>query len=424
MESYLAIILAITFSAFFSGMEIAFVGSNKLRLELDIKQNVLGAGILKFFNAHPGQYIATMLIGNNISLVIYGLVISDILAPVLGTITESEALILIIKTLISTFIILILAEFLPKAVFRLTPNFFLRLFSFPALIFYLLFYPVSKFSLFISNQILRLFPGGSKKKNTGTNQIFSRADLDHFVSANNVENIRDEKERENIKLFQNALGFSGVRVRECMIPRTEIEAVEINNSIEKLRERFVETRYTRILVYSETIDQVAGYFELKDIFRNLPDIRSGLRKIAIVPETMPASRLLKQFVDEKINVAVVVDEFGGTSGMVTIEDMVEEIVGDIQDEHDTEELVDKQVGPGEYIFSGRLEIDAINDKYGLGLPESDEYETLAGLVLFINGDIPKQGQIVKVRNYNVKILRSSPTRIDLVNLKDSTLNAN
>ncbi|HRR94077.1 MAG TPA: CNNM domain-containing protein, partial [Bacteroidales bacterium] len=217
MESYLAIILAIAFSAFFSGMEIAFVGSSKLRLELDIKQNVIGAGILKFFTANPGQYIATMLIGNNISLVIYGLVISDILAPVLGRITGSEALVLIIKTLISTFIILVLAEFLPKAVFRLTPNFFLRLFTIPAFLFYLLFYPVSKFALFISNLILRLFPGSGRKGNPETNLVFSRADLDHFVSDNNLESIQDETERDNIKLFRNALDFSGIRVRECMI---------------------------------------------------------------------------------------------------------------------------------------------------------------------------------------------------------------
>lgn len=417
MESYLAIILAIAFSAFFSGMEIAFVGSSKMRLELDIKQNVLGAGILKFFTANPGQYIATMLIGNNISLVIYGLVISDILAPVLVRITGSEALVLIIKTLISTFIILVLAEFLPKALFRLSPNFFLRLFTIPSLIFYILFYPVSKLALFISNLLIVLLPGGRKIRDNEENLVFSRADLDNFVSDNNLENIQDDAERENIKLFQNALGFSNIRVRECMIPRTEIEAVEINSSISRLRERFIETRYSRILIYSDTIDQVAGYFELKDIFRDLPDIKSGMRKIAIVPETMPANRLLKQFVDEKMNVAVVVDEFGGTSGMVTIEDILEEIVGDIQDEHDTEELIDKQVGPGEYVFSGRLEIDFINEKYGLDLPESDEYETLAGLVMFYHGDMPKTNQIIRIKNFIVRILRSTDVRVDLVSLK-------
>ncbi|NMC41566.1 MAG: HlyC/CorC family transporter [Bacteroidales bacterium] len=417
MESYLAIILAIAFSAFFSGMEIAFVGSSKLRLELDIKQNVLGAGILKFFTANPGQYIATMLIGNNISLVIYGLVISDILAPVLVRITGSEALVLIIKTLISTLIILVLAEFLPKALFRLSPNFFLRLFTIPSLIFYILFYPVSKLALFISNLIMVLLPGGQRIRDNEENLVFSRADLDSLVSGNNLENIQDDAERESIKLFQNALGFSNTRVRECMIPRTEIEAVEINSSISKLRERFIETRYSRILIYSDTIDQVAGYFELKDIFRDLPDIKSGMRKIAIVPETMPANKLLKQFVEEKMNVAVVVDEFGGTSGMVTIEDMLEEIVGDIQDEHDTEELIDKQVGPGEYVFSGRLEIDFINEKYGLDLPESDEYETLAGLVMFYHGDMPKTNQIIRIKNFIVRILRSTDVRVDLVSLK-------
>ncbi len=418
MDSYLIIILAVIFCAFFSGMEIAFVTSNKLRLELDIKQGSFGSGILKIFSSNPGQYIATMIIGENICLVIYSIIISDLLTSFFSPVIGSDSIILIVNTLISTGLILIVADFLPKAIFRLSPNFFLKIFSVITFIFYIIFYPISKATLFISDLLIRLLPGCTSEKKVGNrNIVFSKADLDHFVSINNLESIMNETERDNIKIFQNALDFSNVKVRECMIPRTEIEAVEINSSIETLKEKFIATRYSRILVYSETIDQVAGYFELKDIFKNPSDIKSGLRKLAIVPETMPASNLLKQFVDEGINIAVVVDEFGGTSGMVTIEDILEEIVGDIQDEHDTNELIEKQVSSNEFIFSGRLEIDYLNEKYKLGLPEADDYETLAGLVLYYHGSIPQQNDIIRINNFVIKILRTTATRIDIVSLR-------
>jgi CBS domain containing-hemolysin-like protein len=418
MDNYLPILVAIIFSAYFSGMEIAFVTSNKLRIELDRKQGVFGSDITKIFVNNPGQFIATMLIGNNISLVVYGIIISRILGPVISRLVSSEALILILNTLISTAIILIVAEFIPKALFRLNPNFFLRLFSIPTLFFYVIFYPVSKISLYISNAILRIFPSGrAPKKENEENIFFSRADLDHFVNINAKEGVKDESEKENIKIFQNALDFSNIRVRECMVPRTEIEAVDINDSIETLRERFISTRFSRILVYSGTVDRIAGYVELKDMFKNPQDIKSVLRKLAIVPETMPANRLLRQFVDEKVNIAVVVDEFGGTSGMVTIEDVLEEIVGDIEDEHDVKELVEKQVGTNEYVFSGRLEIDYLNEKYNLNLPENDDYETLAGMVLYYHGSIPKNNDIIRINNIIIKVLRVTSTRLDLVNLK-------
>jgi CBS domain containing-hemolysin-like protein len=242
-------------------------------------------------------------------------------------------------------------------------------------------------------------------------------DLDHFVNTSKQSDIEDEPEHHNIRIFQNALDFSNVRIRECMIPRTEIESIEINSSIEMLREKFVETRLSRILVYKESIDHVTGYFELKDIFKDTPDIQSGVRKLVIVPETMPASKLLKQFVDEKMNIAVVVDEFGGTSGMVTIEDIVEEIVGDIEDEHDVNEMVERIISPTEFVFSGRLELDYLNEKYHLKLPEKDDYETLAGMILFYSGSIPKYNDIIRINNLLFRVLKATSTRLDLVNLK-------
>ncbi|MGQ9620273.1 MAG: hemolysin family protein, partial [Bacteroidales bacterium] len=399
MDYYLIILLAVIFSAYFSGMEIAFIASNKLRIELDRKHGVFGSRITRIFVKNPGQFIATMLIGNNICLVIYGIIISRLLGPFISRLVVSEALTLLVNTIISTAIILFVAEFLPKAVFRVSPNFFLKLLSIPTFFFFLIFYPVAKLALYISNAVLSIFPGGRvPEKENEENIVFSKADLDHFVNINTQEDIQNESERANFKIFQNALDFSDVRVRECMVPRTEIEAVEISSGIENLKERFIATRFSRILVYSETIDQIAGYAELKDMFKNPPDLKSIVRKLVIVPETMPASRLLKQFVDEKVNIALVVDEFGGTSGMVTIEDMLEEIVGEIEDEHDINEFVEKVTGPGEYVFSGRLEIDYLNEKYNLGLPEKDDYETLAGMVLYYHGNIPKANDIIRINN--------------------------
>jgi CBS domain containing-hemolysin-like protein len=417
MGGILIILLAIILSAFFSGMEIAFVTSNKLRIELDRKQGVFGSKIIKLFTDNPGQYIATMLIGNNISLVIYGLVFSSILGPVLSPLIDSDLLILILNTIISTAIILFVAEFLPKTIFIISPNFFLKFLSIPTLFFFFIFYPISKFTLAASNLFIRVFfkiKSGEKKQE---NLVFSKVDLDHFVNLSKQSKEESEPDHHNIRIFQNALDFSSVKLRECMVPRTEIEAVESLSSIEELKEKFIETRLSRILVYQDTIDNIIGYFELKDIFKNPTDIRSSLRKLAIVPETMPANKLLKLFVDERKNIALVVDEFGGTSGMVTIEDVLEEIVGDIEDEHDINDLVEKVVGHNEYILSGRIEIDYLNEKYHLSLPEEDDYETLAGMILFYYGSIPGNNDIIRISNIVIKVLRATTTRLELVNLK-------
>jgi CBS domain containing-hemolysin-like protein len=417
MNGIIIILLAIILSAFFSGMEIAFVTSNKLRIELDRKQGVFGSEIIKLFTDNPGQYIATMLIGNNFSLVIYGLVFSSILGPILNPVVDSDLLVLILNTIISTAIILFVAEFLPKTIFIISPNFFLKFLSIPTLFFFFLFYPISKFTLAASNLFIRVFfkikPGEKKQENL----VFSKVDLDHFVNLSKQSKEESEPDHHNIRIFQNALDFSNVKLRECMVPRTEIEAVECMSPVEVLKEKFNTTRLSRILVYQNSIDNIIGYFELKDIFRNPTDIRSSIRKLAIVPETMPANRLLKLFVNEKKSIALVVDEFGGTSGMVTIEDILEEIVGDIEDEHDINDLTEKVVGFHEYILSGRIEIDYLNEKYHLSLPEEDDYETLAGMILFYHGSIPGNNDVIRIGNIVIKVLRATTTRLELVNLK-------
>ena len=417
MDGILIILLAIILSAFFSGMEIAFVSSNKLRLELDRKQGLFGSKIIKIFTGNPGQYIATMLIGNNIALVVYGLFFSKLLSPVLISFVGSDLLVLILNTIISTAVILVVAEFLPKTVFIISSNFFLKLLSVPTLFFYYLFYPVSKFTLAISYLFLRLFAGMKKGEKEQENLIFSKVELDHFVNLSRQSTEKTAPYHHNIRIFQNALDFSNVKLRECMVPRTEINAVDLKSSVESLKQKFIETGHSRILIYKNTIDDIVGYFELKDIFKNPPDVTSYLRKLAIVPETMAANKLLKLFVDDKKNLALVVDEFGGTSGLVTIEDVLEEIVGDIVDEHDTNELTEKVISNNEFIFSGRLEIDYLNEKYNLSLPEEDDYETLAGMILYYHGSIPRCNDIIRIRNLVIKVIRLTATRLELVSLR-------
>jgi CBS domain containing-hemolysin-like protein len=314
-------------------------------------------------------------------------------------------------------LILLVAEFLPKTIFIVSPNFFLKILGIPTLVFYYLFYPICKFTLAASNLFLRLFFGIKDDKKANENMIFSKVDIDDFISQIKQDTSEIDPYQHNIRIFQNALDFSNVKLRECMVPRTEIDAIEINRSLGELKEQFIESGHSRILVYQNSIDNIIGYFELKDIFKNPPDIMSGVRKLAIVPETMAANRLLKLFFAEKKNVALVVDEFGGTSGMVTIEDVLEEIVGDIEDEHDTNELTEKVTGSKEFVFSARLEIDYLNEKYNLDLPAEDDYETLGGMILFFNGSIPGTNDVIRIKNLVCKILKGTPTKVELVSLK-------
>jgi CBS domain containing-hemolysin-like protein len=417
MDNIVIILLAILFSAFFSGMEIAFVAANRLLVELDNKQGAFGSRLTLRFIHNPGQFIATMIVGNSISLAIYGFVFARMLTPSLSAVTGSDALTLIILTIIATLIILFFAEFVPKRVFLLSPNSFLRSLSIPTALFFFLFYPLTKVAFWVSNLLVAVATG--KRHNTirDEDNVFNRAELYHIINSIGQANEDDESGSSDIRIFRNAMEFANVKLRECMVPRTEIEALEVNEPVSEIKKKFIETGYSKILIFEDSIDNIIGYFELKDLYKNPSDIRSCLRKLAIVPETMAANKLLKIFVEEKRNVALVVDEFGGTSGMVTIEDVLEEIVGDIEDEHDTNEFTEKMTAPGEYLFSGRLDIDYLNEEYNLNLPEMDDYETLAGLILYHYGNMPRTNEVVHVGNVTIKILKVTATRLELVSLK-------
>ena len=417
MNPLVIIPFAILLAAFFSAMELSFIASNKLRIELDRKQGQFGSGIIALFTRNPGLYISTMLIGVNIATVIFSMLTADLIEAWLKNIIPSEVIIFIIQTVITTIIILVFADFLPKSVVRISPNFFLSLMAVPTAIFYFLFYPVSKFTLWLANIIMRLFFGIKTKTKEQENRIFTRIDLDHFV--NDLVETEEEKQEEHssLKIFQNALDFSSVKARECMVPRTEIVAISLDSTTDELRQQFIESGHSKILLYRDSIDNMAGYYELKDILHGPADIASGMRKLPVVPETMTANKILRMLSDAKKSIALVVDEFGGTAGVITIEDVLEEIVGDIEDEHDTSDLVEKKLAEKEYVLSGRLDIDYLNEEYDLGLPESDEYTTLAGLILFAHGNIPKQQEKIRVGRNLFTVLKSSSTKVELLKLK-------
>ncbi|WP_321288068.1 hemolysin family protein [uncultured Sunxiuqinia sp.] len=418
MEILVIIILTtILFSAFFSGMEIAFVSANKLRLELDKQQNFISGRILSLFTKNPGQYIATMLIGNNIALVIYGIAFAQLLEPLFFNFIPNDTIVLFLQTITSTLIILFTAEFLPKTLFRINPNTFLRFFSLPLFIFYFLFYPLSKLTIGISRVLLTTIFKSSYGKDT-KKKVFNRIDLHYFVNETDEDQQMREEELENeVKLFRNALDFSKVKLREVMVPRTEIEIIDVNSNMEELIQKFIETGYSRILFYQDNIDNIIGYIHHSTIFANPGSIRSNLKKVLIVPETMPASKLLSKFIQQHRSIAIVVDEFGGTAGMVTSEDILEEIFGEIEDEHDTIDFVERQISDHEFVLSARIELDDLNEKYNLKFPVKENFETLAGFILFHHESIPKINTIIDIDNYRFKILKASNTKIELVNLK-------
>ena len=416
VQYFILILITVVLSAFFSGMEIAFVSANKLRLELDKQSEPFSSKLLKAVTNNSGKYIATMLIGNNVALVIYGIAFAGLLDPVFDKSIHSELLVLLITTVISTFIILIFGEFLPKSLFRTIPNTLLKIFLFPLSFFFFLFYPVTRFIVGFTNMLMKwLFKANIKPNNS--NLVFSRIDLDEFVSEK--DNNRSEK-KENleteVQLFKNALDFSKVKLREIMVPRTEIEMLEINSSIDELRQKFVETGYSRIIFYDKNIDNIVGYVHSSAIFKNPESIKPFITNVLIVPETMPANKLLSTFIREHRSIAIVVDEFGGTSGMVTSEDILEEIFGEIEDEHDTIDVIEKKISETEFVFSGRSEIDLINEKYQLNLPETEDFETLAGFILYHHESIPKINSLIKIGAFQFKILKATNTKIELVKL--------
>lgn len=416
--TYFLIIVLLLLSAIFSGLEIAFITSDKLRLEIDKKQEKWYATILNPIYKNPKKFIATLLIANNLVLVIYGIFSSDILSVPLNSFTQNTLLILILTTFISTIIILFFGEFIPKSIFMLKANSLLYLFALPSVLLFYIFYPLTWFFIGLSNLFMRIVYG--KSENNNTELVFNKYDLYQMVQNSISNEEKSEDLNYELKIFNNALTFDKVKLKECIVPRTEIAAIEETTSIQEIKEKFIETGYSKLLVYKDNIDNIIGYVHIGDIFSNVEELNKIIRDIIIVPETLTANKLLSEFIQKKKSIALVVDEFGGTSGIVTIEDILEEIFGEINDEHDTEEFIDKKIKENEYIFSGRLEIDSINEKYNLNVPESQEYETLAGFILFHYNSIPKPNETIRIQPYTIKILKSTNTKIELVLFKVDT----
>lgn len=407
------VLVAILFSAFFSGMEIAFISANRLKIELEKKQGDFSAKILSKFIQKPASFIGAMLIGNNIALVVYSMAMAMLLEPYIIVYTKSEGIVLLTQTLISTVIVLYFGEFLPKALLRINPNFAIKFAAVPLKIIYSVLYPLTFFTTKLSNGILKLF----KVDISQSNLAFSKIDLEHFVLDIQERQEKGEDIDHEIQIFRNALDFTDVKARECMIHRTEIVAMDIEDSIDELKEKFIETELSKILIYRDTIDNIIGYVHSLELFKRPESIKSILLPISIVPESMPASEILKQFISQRRSMAVVVDEFGGTSGVITTEDIIEEIFGEIDDEHDVEELIEQQVDEDTFLFSAKTEIDYINDKYKLNLPESEEYETLGGLIFYKHESIPEKDDVITIDNYRFKIEEVSNNKIELVRVQ-------
>lgn len=417
MENYvlLIIVISLLFSAFFSGTEIAYLQSNRLKIEIDRKQGILSAKILSFFARNESKFITMLLIGNNISLVVYGIFMGDLIVDKLfSTYSESVALpwnILLVQTLISTLIILVTAEFLPKTIFRINPNRTLSILAFPLAIVYGILYVLTLFITFISNLILGLF--GSKSEIGEVN--FGAIDLDDFLRKST--RVQTDKEQDyEVQMFHNALNFNKVKARDCLIPRTEIKAVNIDQSVEELKKEFVESGYSKIMVFRDNIDNIIGYVHSFEMFKNPDNIAEILRPVGIVAESMPVNKLLSQFIKQKQGITIVVDEYGGTAGIITMEDVVEEIFGEIEDEHDNEDLIEEQHEESVYTFSGRQEIEYINNEYNLDLPESDEYETLAGLIVTVHEDFPSEGEVIEIDDFHFEILECSNSKIEKIKI--------
>lgn len=409
----IGIIVTMVFSAFFSGMEIAFVSSNRMLAEMDKERNGFTQRIISLFYAHPNGFVSTMLVGNNIALVIYGILIARLFDNTIFAGMDAGFTVPA-DTILSTLIVLFTGEFLPKTLFKANPNRLLAVFSPFAYICYVVLWPISKFSTFLSKVILRVF--GLKMDDESADDGFSKVDLDYLVQSSIDNAEKDSDINDEVKIFQNALDFSDTKVRDCMVPRTEIQAVDWDASLEELQQKFVESGNSKIVVYKEDIDHVEGYIHSSELFRSPKKWQDHIRTMPFVPETMQAQKLMKIFLQQKKTLGVVVDEFGGTSGLVSLEDIVEEIFGDIEDEHDSTKYVAKQTADGDYLLSARLEIDKVNEMFDLDLPESDEYMTIGGLILHEYQSFPKLNEVVKFDKYEFKIIKSTSRKIELVQL--------
>jgi CBS domain containing-hemolysin-like protein len=412
----IGLIVTMVFSAFFSGMEIAFVSSNRLRAEMDREKDGLSQRAIELFYRHPNNFVSTMLVGNNIALVIYGILFARIFDATLFC-ELSDGARVTADTLLSTVVVLFTGEFLPKTIFKSSPNTMLTIFAVPAYVCYVVLYPISRFSTLVSRGLLRLV--GVRMPKESDDKAFTRVDLDYLVQSS-IDNAKDDDEiEEEVKIFHNALDFPDTKVRDCMVPRTEIVAVDIDDcSIEELKRKFIDSGHSKLVVYREDIDHIIGYIHSSELFKkSFTDISKHIQKMPYVPETMAAQKLMQTFMQQKKSLGVVIDEFGGTSGLVSLEDIVEEIFGDIEDEHDNQKYVAKQVGDNEYVLSARLEIEKVNELFDLELPESDDYMTLGGLILHEYQSFPKLNEVVKIGRFEFKIIKNTQTKIELVRLK-------
>lgn len=402
-------------SAFFSGMEIAFVSSNRMLAEMDREGNGIAKKIISKFYNHPNGFVSTMLVGNNIVLVVYGILVARLFDSTIFS-SLDDGMKVTADTVLSTLVILFTGEFLPKILFKNNANRLLSVFSVPAYLFYILLWPISRFSTLLSKCLLRIV--GIRMEAEADDEGFSKVDLDYLVQSS-IENAHsDEEINEEVKIFQNALDFSDCKVRDCMVPRTEVNAVDVNDcTVDELMQKFVESGNSKIIVYEGDIDHIIGYIHSSEMFRNRDNWRQCVCKMPFVPETMAAQKLMHIFLQQKKSLGVVVDEFGGTSGIVSLEDIVEEIFGDIEDEHDSTKYIATQVGDNEYMLSARLEIDKVNDLFDLDLPESDDYMTVGGYILHEYQSFPKLNEVITIGRYEFRIIKSTMTKIELVKLK-------
>ena len=411
MVNWIIIVLALALSAFFSGMEIAFVTSNKLRLEIETKKDGFNSKVLALITKDSSQYISTMLVGNNLVNVIYSIFLAKVLAAPLAPLGNGM-LILLLQTVIATVIVLFVAEFLPKTLFRILSDSALKTFAVPVAFFYFLFYPIVVISVWIARLITRIF--GVKIDDHQKNNMFSKVDIEDIID-NSTDFSSSAKSAQELKIFQNAMDFSSIKLRECIIPRNKILAVQVNDSEEDVRKMFVETGHSNLLVYKENVDDIIGYVNIKDIFKNPQKIRNIMRQILVVPETMSAKKLFGRLITTNRSIAVVVDEFGSTCGIVTVEDILEEIFGEFEDEHDLHELSVVVNKDGNYVMSGLEDVETFNEEYGYSLTESDEYETIAGYIMYFSGNFPKTGEIVTIVDndvtYRFRILEIKGTKI-------------
>lgn len=418
ISQVVVIIISIFFSAFFSGMEIAFISSNKIYLEIEKKQGGFIAFLLKKTTRKPSKFIATMLLGNNVALVVYGIysgqLILDIFFPYLNTSNSLGFIYILCQTIISTLVILITAEFLPKVLFQIYANSLLKFFSFPAYLFYILLSPITFVLNWISNSVLSKY---FKTKEDEMRVVFSKDELGDYIN----QELGDESENNNIdseiQIFQNALEFSNVRAREAMIPRAEIISVDRYVKPSELNQIFIKSGLSKILIHRENIDNVVGYVSLMDMFKDYKNFKPIIHPVEYIPESMFVNDLLNLLTKKRKRIAVVIDEYGGTSGIITIEDIIEELFGEIEDEHDSPKFLEKEIEKNLFLFSARLEVDYLNDQYKLNIPESDQYETLGGFIVHNNQDIPLNGDILKIDQFEFKIKEVTNTKIETIELK-------